>query len=130
MSAVKATIQQAKYATTLATDRHQLLADEPTDLGGTDLGFSPYELLSASLASCTAITLRMYADRKEWEVPEINVEVSLERDSGGQLTQLSRTITVQGQLSAEQRARLEAVANACPTHKVLTGSIHIQTKLI
>ena len=129
MSAVKATIQQAKYATTLTTNRHELIADEPTDLGGTDLGFSPYELLSASLASCTAITLRMYADRKEWNVTKINVVVEFEPDSGRQHAQFTRIITVQGKLSAEQRTRLEAVANACPTHKVLMGSIHIQTKL-
>jgi putative redox protein len=129
MAIVTATIGDEKYSTKLTTPTHEIIADEPVDLGGTDLGFAPSDLLSASLASCTAITLRMYADRSNWDVKEIIVIVDLERESGTKVTSLSREITLKGNLDEKQRNRLLAVANACPMHKVLSGNIQIDTRL-
>jgi hypothetical protein len=76
MTKVIGRIGQEHYKTQLTTAAHQLLADEPLHSGGTDLGFSPGELLASSLASCTCITLRMYADRKSWKLESAEVEVS------------------------------------------------------
>ena len=81
MANVTAKIDQAHYATTLKSGLHQIIADEPLEEGGTDLGFSPDELLAAALSACTSITLRMYADRKAWPLESVEVDVNFERDA-------------------------------------------------
>lgn len=110
---------------------HTWLADEPDDLQGGNLGPSPTRLLIASLGACTAITLRMYAERKQWPLKGVRVELKLLTDvpvpEGG--TQILREITLEGPLRPEQRERLLGIANACPVHRMLTGTIHVETRL-
>lgn len=119
----------ARYKTSINNDRHSILADEPLDLEGTDLGFTPTELLSGALASCTSITLRMYADRKAWPLTDIKVLVSFERDAKTSTTAVVRRIELFGDLTDEQRARLLTIANSCPVHRILSGQINIDSHL-
>lgn len=106
-----------------------VIADEPVDKGGKDLGFSPKELLVSALAACTSATVRMYADRKQWPLDEVKIEVDIERDEAANKTVINRTIQFIGNLDDEQRKRLLAVANACPVHKILTNPIEINTSM-
>lgn len=119
----------ARYKTNISNDRHSIVADEPLDLDGSDLGFTPTELLSAALASCTSITLRMYADRKAWPLTDIKVQVSFERDAKTSTTAVARRIELFGDLTDEQRARLLTIANSCPVHRILSGQINIDSHL-
>ncbi len=127
---VKASIQDTPFLVTLSNGSHQWQADEPTDLGGLNAAPNPHELLLSSLGACTSITLKMYAKRKEWPLDEVDVALAFNPDgkpaSGNVIT---RQITLTGDLSVEQRERLLQVANACPIHKVLTGTITIDTDL-
>ena len=102
---------------------HSLVADEPKDLGGTDSGPSPQDLLAASLASCTAITVRMYADRKGWDIGPIEVEADYEPAERGAPTRFHMTLRLPDSLSPEQRERLEVIAAKCPIHRVLEGEV-------
>ena len=126
---VNAVTKRDKYKTIISSETNQLIADEPIADGGTDLGFSPVELLAGALASCTSITLRMYADRKEWDIDEIKVDVQFSRDTTTNSTSFQRTISYAGNLETAQEERLIAIANACPVHKTLSGTISIETNL-
>lgn len=111
---------------------HRWAADEPVPAGGADTAPTPFQLLCSALAACTSITVRMYAARKQWPLRGIEVRVELNpagKPEGG-ANELVRSIRVDGPLDAEQRARLLQVANACRTHKILTGSISIPTSLV
>lgn len=125
---VTAIIGKEHYRTELIVSGKTVIADEPEELGGTDVGPAPGEFLMISLASCTAITLRMYADRKKWDVSKIKVEVASEKADNKTL--FVREISLEGSLSEEQRQRLLQIANSCPVHKALTNPIAINTKLI
>ena len=127
---VKATVGQMPYATRLETPGHAWIVDEPADVGGGDTGPRPGELLAASLASCTAITLRMYVDRKGWRVDEIAVEATVERDAEANRTTFRCRVAATGDLTDEQRARLLQIAKACPVHKMLTNPVEIHTELV
>lgn len=124
---VKAIIGKEHYRTELIASGKTVIADEPEELGGTDAGPAPGEFLMISLASCTAMTMRMYADRKKWEVNKITVEVASEKADNK--TIFVREISLQGSLDEEQRQRLLQIANSCPVHKTLTNPIEINTKL-
>jgi putative redox protein len=124
---VTAVIGKEHYKTELTASGHSLLADETVEVGGTGLGPAPGEFLQLSLASCTAITLRMYATRKSWSVEEIRVEVSSENLND--ITVFQRDIYLTGSLSAEQQKRMLQIANSCPVHNTLTHPIQIKTKL-
>jgi putative redox protein len=126
---VNAITKREKYKTIISSETNQLIADEPISDGGTDLGFSPVELLAGALASCTSITLRMYADRKEWNIDEIKVDVQFSRDTTTNSASFQRTISYVGNLETAQEERLIAIANACPVHKTLSGTISIETSL-
>jgi putative redox protein len=116
------------YATQLVAGGHHLVADEPADLGGADSGPTPDELVLAALGACTSITLRMYAERKKWPLEGVEVALDFaERDAGRAV--IRRRIELQGPLEPDQRERLLQVANACPVHKLLTGSVEIPTTL-
>jgi len=117
------------YATDITVGSHHLLADEPTDAGGGDTGPGPRDLLLAALGSCTAITLRMYAQRKQWPLQEVAVKLSYAEESTPGTTRIERYITLTGALDQEQRERLLQIANMCPLHKILTGKIEIPTNL-
>lgn len=117
-----------KYKTIIRSATNEIIADEPIDLDGKDLGFDPGQLLTASLGSCTSITLRMYADRKEWDVEEISVKVTLnDEDKNNPI--LMRIIEIKANLDEQQKSRLLTIANACPVHKLLSKGIEIITKM-
>jgi len=122
---VKVSARRRKgYAHSLTAGHHTLIGDEPQDIGGTDTGPRPSQLLALSLATCTAITVEMYADRKEWDVGELEVEVDYElnSDAGSRFEVL---IKVPGALSDEQMKRLKAIAGKCPIHRALVGDVEI-----
>lgn len=123
-----ASIASTAYRAEIRNGRHELTADEPLNLGGGDTGPTPDELLEAALASCTAITLRMYANRKEWPVTEINVAVYLERKDDKAI--FSRNIQIEGTIDEAQKERLLQIAKACPVSKTLSGSIDINTQIV
>ena len=117
------------FKTEIGNDTHSIVADEPILLGGTNQGLSPFELLEASLASCSSITMRMYAERKQWELQEIDVRTSLIYGVDKQLLSIKKEIFLNGKLSEGQRQRLYTIATKCPVHKVLEKSIDIQSIL-
>jgi len=127
MANVKAEIGTEHFSTNIRTNKNVLIADEPLINGGKESGFSPSELLAASLASCTAITLRMYADRKTWPLEKLEVDVDVSRDEENNLSNIKRSIRFFGALDAEQKQRLLDIANKCPIHKILSNHINIQT---
>lgn len=118
-----------------AGPRHHLLADEPKDRGGTDEGMTPYQLLAAALGTCTSMTLRLYARRKDWPLAHVSVDVTHEKlhaedkDHEGRIDRLDRTIHLEGDLTDDQRQRLLQIADRCPVHRTLTGEIRIETAL-
>jgi putative redox protein len=128
VASVQAQIDRSHYRTLIKTDNHTFIADEPLAIGGADVGPSPQELLLASLGSCTAITLRMYIDRKMWVVD--NIAVNLELFEVGGATLIERQLSFEGELSEEQKKRLVQIADACPIHKMLTGKISTETGLM
>ena len=121
-------LDQSHYKTKVFAGGHFIYADEPTELGGTDEGMNPGALLLASLGSCTAITIRMYADRKEIPLTHIKIELAIcpevEMDKS---TTIMRKIELQGTLTDQQRERLMQIADKCPIHKLLTNPIKIET---
>lgn len=126
---ILAGIGQEHYVTKLSMRGHLLVADEPVDNGGKDAGPTPSELVLAGLAACTASTLRMYIDRKDWDVERIDLELSIqtEKTETGQLSRIDRVIHFTGNITDEQRARLLEIADKCPLHKLLTNPVEIKT---
>jgi putative redox protein len=116
------------YATQLVVGHHHTVADEPVDLGGGDTGPAPDEILLSALGACTAITLRMYAERKQWPLEGVEVKLGY-AERGKDKTVITRQVELRGKLDAGQRERLLQIANACPVHKILTGSVEIPTTL-
>lgn len=102
---------------------HTVTADEPKDHGGGDTGPSPQELLAASLASCTAITMEMYAERKGWDVGEVAVHVDYEPAQRGSPTRFRMVVDFPKELPEDQRERLMQIGAKCPVHRVLEGEV-------
>src|ERR1700756_320308 len=127
MAKVNAVISKEHYKTEIVAGNNKLISDEAIANGGKGLGFSPNELLAASLASCTSITLRMYADRKNWALDTVEVNVEFERDEEKNTSAIIRKISFTGNLDAEQKERLMAIADKCPIHKTLSNQINITT---
>lgn len=119
---------KTKYETKISAGKHKWIADEPKDKEGTDLGPMPTELLASSLGACTSITIRMYADRKEYPLDSVEVHVTIDKRAAED-HKFTRVVVLSGNLSTEQRERLLSVANACPVHKILSGKIEIETTL-
>jgi putative redox protein len=108
---------------------HRVTADEPEERGGGDAGPSPQELLAASLASCTAITIEMYADRKGWNIGEVVVDVDYEPAQRGSPTKFHMTVELPKELPEDQRERLLQIAARCPVHRTLEGEVMFDEKI-
>ena len=108
---------------------HHLVADEPTEEGGEDEGPSPLELLAGSLASCTAITMQLYAERKGWDIGEVTVGVDYQPAQRGAPTRFELIVELPKELPEEQRTRLMQIAAKCPVHRTLEGEVMFEERL-
>ena len=121
--------QRSKFAHDVKVRKHSMTADEPEDMGGEDLGPSPQELLAASLASCTAITMEMYAKRKGWDVEGLRVDVAYTPAERGCMTQFDLVMKMPAHLSEEQVRRLQVIAAKCPVHRTLEGEVAFEERV-
>jgi putative redox protein len=124
---VSASIGPTDFQVVLSDGQHEWLADEPSTLGGADTGPTPHSLLLSSLGACTSVTLKMYAKHKAWPLDAVHVTLTLDTTDEGSV--IDRQILLTGELDNTQRERLLQIANACPVHKILTGSIVIRSGL-
>lgn len=108
---------------------NSIIADEPIDKGGKDLGFNPKELLASALAACTSATVKMYADRKECDLQEVKINIELDFIAKENKTIINRKLEFIGNLDDAQKSRLLAIANACPVHKILSNPIEIHSSI-
>jgi putative redox protein len=116
-------IRKGKYEHEVRVREHRMTADEPEELGGRDVGPSPEELLAASLASCTAITMEMYAERKGWDMTGVEVDCDYAPAERGRPTQFNLVLRLPETLSEEQVERLTTIAAKCPIHRTLEGEV-------
>ena len=136
---VIAQLDGSKFTTEIKAGKHTLVADEPKSVGGNDYGPTPYDLLNASLSACTAMTLKMYANRKKWDLQDVKVHMSfsrvhekdMENASGknGRLERFEKVLELKGDLDEAQKERLVEIAGRCPVHRTLEGSPHFITRL-
>jgi putative redox protein len=125
---IKGIIGTQKYFCTITWRNGAITMDEPTNIEDGDLGPDPYSTLLASLAGCTLSTLRMYIDRKGWNIPEIHVSLNFKMNTEGEFsTDIKREITFSNDVSEEQKQRLLIIAGKCPVSKILENKISIQT---
>ncbi|PIA78458.1 osmotically inducible protein C [Gaetbulibacter sp. 4G1] len=128
------------FTTSIQTKKHSIIADEPTSVGGDDFGPSPYEYLNAGLAACTVMTLKMYAQRKQWDLQEVFVyishskkhsdELELDIEEPGYLDHISKKLKFVGNLDASQKQRLKEIASRCPVHKTIASKVVFDTSII
>jgi putative redox protein len=109
------------YGHEIEIREHRLISDEPEEKGGTDTGPKPTELLAASLAACTAITIEMYADRKEWDLGQVEVTADFTEASNDSPASFGVNIKVPTGLDDDQRERILAIAGKCPVHRALAA---------
>ena len=127
MAHAKASIGTTNYRTDIVTGHHRFTADEGPGLGGKDVGPGPYELLTSALAACTVITLRMYAERKQWPVTAVHADVDFVRE--GDKQHIDRVLAIEGAVDDEQKKRMADIAERTPVTLTLKGGIEIRTKL-
>ena len=126
---ISAKLGPSDFLMELTNDIHHWKADEPTELGGSNLGPNPYELLLSSLSSCSAITMKMYANRKQWHLESVDIKCDLVKDKPTSPSRIIRKISLTGLLDDDQKARLIQIADLCPVHKMLSAGVKIQTEL-
>ena len=127
---MKATARRsARYTHTIAIRDHQLVVDEPRDRGGDDEGPCPEELLAASLASCTVITMEMYAQRKGWDIGTVEVDAQFAPAERGCPTKFALVLRLSGDLSDEQIEALRVIAAKCPIHRTLDGEVMFDERI-
>lgn len=129
-----------RYTQNMQSGRHSLVSDELENVGGSDAGPGPYEYLFMGLGACTSMTLRMYAERKQLPLKWVRIQLSHRkvhaRDCSdcetrvGKVDEISREITLEGDLTEEQRQRLLEIADRCPVHRTLASEIKIRSKLV
>lgn len=124
---VTVTTAAGKFGQRVSIGPHALPADEPKELGGDDTGPTPHEFLLSALGACTSMTLGVYAERKGWKLRGVKVTVSGEHTTAGYV--IKRDIVVDADLGAEERQRLLDIANKCPVHKTLSGTIKIESAI-
>lgn len=128
------------FTTQIQTKKHSFIADEPNSVGGDDFGPSPYEYLNAAIASCTVMTLKLYAERKKWDLQEVYVYISharkhsdellLDVEEPGYLDHISKKIKCIGNLDEVQKKRLKEIASKCPVHKTVAGEVIFETEIL
>lgn len=122
---------QGRYQQEVRVGQHRLVADEPVEVGGNDAGPAPFDFVMSGLGACTSMTLRMYAERKG--LPLTRISVALRHDKtevdGKPRDRIHREITLEGNLSFEERQRLMEIANKCPVHRALSASIVLDSSL-
>jgi len=136
---VVAETREGAYTQSVQVGAHRLVADEPRDLGGLDTGPAPYEYLLAALGACTSMTIRMYADRKQWPLERVVVRLHHGKIHAqdcaecetkvGKVDHITREIELHGDLSEEQRARLLEIAEKCPVHRTLHSEVKVDSRL-
>jgi putative redox protein len=127
---ITGTIGKQKYLCTISWRRGSFFMDEPTNIEGQDLGPDPYTALLSSLAACTLSTLRMYIDRKGWDIPEINIALNMSQENDTELTTtISRTISFPATIEEDIKKRLLIIAEKCPISKILKNKILINTTI-
>ena len=128
------------FTTSIQTKKHTMIADEPASIGGDDFGPSPYEYLNASLAACTVMTLKMYAERKQWDLQEVFVyisyskkhsdELELDVEKPGYLDHINKKLRFVGNLDDKQKQRLKEIASRCPVHKTIASEVVFETSVL
>lgn len=137
-SQVVALLDEGPFLTEILAGEHSIIADEPVEYGGTNFGPSPYELVTSGLGACTAMTIKMYLDRKGWPVEEIKVHLNFDNkhmedcenceNEDRKIGKFERIIEIKGELDDKQRARVMMIANKCPVHKTLEQGVTITTR--
>jgi putative redox protein len=125
---INARLGASDFHMELRNDSHVWYADEPLELGGKNLGPNPYELMLSALSSCSAITMKMYANRKEWPLEGVDVKCDLVKDEPTGPNRIVRQIHLEGPLDDDQKARLLQIADLCPVHKMLSQGVKIETR--
>ena len=127
MAHARASIGTTNYQTAIVTGHHKLTVDEGPALGGKDVGPGPYELLTSALAACTVITLRMYAERKQWPVTAVHADIHFKRED--KVESIDRVLHIEGAVDAEQKKRMAEIAERTPVTLTLKRSLEIRTTL-
>jgi putative redox protein len=130
MKAIAIRTSAETYTHRIDLRQHQLTADEPPENDGDDRGPTPQELVAASLAACTAITMEMYAKRKGWELGEIAVQCEYDQAERGSPTEFKLTLRLPSGLTDEQVERLSTIAAKCPVHRTLEGETHFDQRVV
>jgi len=133
-------ILEDNFTTSIQTKKHSFIADEPENIGGDDFGPSPYDFLSAGLAACTVMTLKLYAERKKWDLQEVFVyityskkhrdDLDIDADKPTRFDHLQKKLKFIGNLDEKQKQRLKEIAAKCPVHKTLQSKIIIETEIV